>query len=91
MRTISTGMNEYKNGYFQRVSGLKTFHAWDRSPCNDVNGSDGQYFPHSDLRKKLPLYLYEEDMCRLVPLEYTENAFHKGELSFNLRLQLISY
>ncbi|CAO1370760.1 unnamed protein product [Diamesa serratosioi] len=82
VRTMSTGLDEHKNGYFQRVAGLKTFHVWDKSPCNDLNASDGFFFPHSDLKKKLPLFLYEEDMCRMVPLEYSKNNFHKGILTY---------
>ena len=88
---MSSGLDEHKNGYFQRVSGLKTFHAWDKIPCNDLDGSDGFYFPQSDLKQKLPVNLYEEDMCRMVPLEYSKNIFHKGHFRFNSILIFIYF
>ena len=82
VRTMSSGLDEHKNGYLQHVDGLKTFHEWNRSPCNDLIGSDGYYFPQLDLKRKLPVFLYEEDMCRLIPLKYSKNVFHKGILTY---------
>lgn len=47
-------------------------HYWKTDSCNKVQGSDGSSFP-PDVTRDTTLYMFNENLCRSVPLTYWHN------------------
>ncbi|XP_044764358.1 scavenger receptor class B member 1-like isoform X2 [Coccinella septempunctata] len=68
MYTGMTGMQEF--GLLDRVNGVDRLPFWEASPCNSLTASEGSFFPPRDVTKSNMIYLYDKDLCRILPMEY---------------------
>ncbi|XP_045466919.1 scavenger receptor class B member 1 isoform X2 [Harmonia axyridis] len=68
MYTGMTGMQEF--GLLDKVNGINRLPYWDTPPCNTLTASEGSFFPPRDLTKSDMIYLYDKDLCRILPLQY---------------------
>ncbi|KAL0281385.1 UNVERIFIED_CONTAM: hypothetical protein PYX00_002386 [Menopon gallinae] len=60
-----------------RFNGFSHLPHWKSEKCNRINGSDGSLFPpHID--KNTTLYVYDKDLCRLLPLRYEKQVQASG-------------
>ena len=68
--TVFTGASDItKYGLINRFNGQGALPHWKTEECNRINGSDGSIFPPHITRNDT-LYVYDKDMCRLLPLRY---------------------
>ncbi|XP_065360700.1 lysosome membrane protein 2 [Calliphora vicina] len=77
--TIKTGqddMNEF--GYIDRLNGLDHLPHWQQPPCTSIKGSEGSFFPPRDITKSDMLYVYDKDLCRVIPLQYEKGVTKDG-------------
>jgi len=49
----------------------------DGSECNSIKGSDGSLFPPF-VTKNQTFYIYNKEMCRSLPLQFSETVTHHG-------------
>lgn len=68
--TVFSGKGDIRRlNLIEKVNGVDKMHFWKTEQCNRINGSDGSLFPpHFD--RNTTLYVYEKDLCRLLPLTY---------------------
>jgi scavenger receptor class B, member 1 len=80
--TIHTGLGEdgmYKFGYLDRLNGLDKLPYWREKPCTHINASEGSFFPPRELTKSDRVYVYDKDLCRILPLQYVEPVVKDGK------------
>ncbi|PSN52678.1 hypothetical protein C0J52_06018 [Blattella germanica] len=66
--TVFTGGHDIKFfGLIDKFNGRSHLPHWKTETCNALNGSDGSIFP-PHISKDTTLYVYEKDLCRLLPL-----------------------
>lgn len=72
--TIFTGVDDItKYGIIDRYNGRTHLPHWSSESCNRLNGSDGSIFP-PHITKNTTLYVYDKDLCRLLPLEFDKEV-----------------
>lgn len=79
--TINTGLGEngmHKFGYLDRLNGLDRLPFWNENPCNNISASEGSFFPPRDITKSDIVYVYDKDLCRIMPLKYAEPVVKDG-------------
>ncbi|CAG9800444.1 unnamed protein product [Chironomus riparius] len=79
--TINTGMGEdgmHKFGYLDRLNGLDRLPHWRHKPCNNISASEGSFFPPRDITKSDRVYVYDKDLCRVIPLDYVKPVVKDG-------------
>nr|XP_022899774.1 lysosome membrane protein 2-like isoform X2 [Onthophagus taurus]XP_022899775.1 lysosome membrane protein 2-like isoform X2 [Onthophagus taurus] len=70
--TLYTGSGDIKKfGLIDNVNGISNLSHWKTDQCNALNGSDGSIFP-PHITQNTTLYLYDKDLCRLLPLKFKE-------------------
>nr|XP_022905931.1 scavenger receptor class B member 1-like isoform X2 [Onthophagus taurus] len=76
--TGETSMEEF--GYIDNVNGLRTLPYWKDAPCNNIRASEGSFFPprYFSKDKEQIYYLYDKDVCRLIPLQYRKTEAKSG-------------
>ena len=52
-------------------------HYWKTDECNKVKGTDGSSFPPG-VRKDSVLYMFNENLCRAIPLTYWQDVMDFG-------------
>lgn len=67
-------------GYIERLNGLDHFPQWHQDPCMSIKGSEGSFFPPREITKSNMLYVYDKDLCRVIPLQYQKGVRKDGEL-----------
>ncbi|KYM93838.1 Scavenger receptor class B member 1 [Cyphomyrmex costatus] len=74
--TMHTGSRGMKNfGVIDRVNGVNNRIVWDDERCDKIEGTEGNMFPpHLIHDTSKPLYIYSKDICRNVPLHFTEQV-----------------
>lgn len=78
--TIHTGHSGMeKFGYINRLNGMDTLPYWTEKPCINIAGSEGSFFPPRDLTKENTVYIYDKDLCRIIPLEYQKPVVKDGK------------
>lgn len=87
--TINTGLGEngmLKFGYLDRLNGLDRLPTWREKPCNNISASEGSFFPPRDITKSDTVYVYDKDLCRIIPLKYVEPVVKDGKhVGYDLR------
>lgn len=68
-----------KFGYIDRLNGMDQFPYWNRAPCSNIAGSEGSFFPPREYTKENAVYLYDKDLCRVIPLEYQHPVVKDGK------------
>lgn len=71
-------MDEF--GYIDRLNGLDHLPHWQQPPCTSITGSEGSFFPPRDITKADMLYVYDKDLCRVIPLQYEKGVTKDGKL-----------
>lgn len=80
--TINTGLGEngmYKFGYLDRLNGLDRLPHWREKPCNNISASEGSFFPPREISKQDTVYVYDKDLCRIIPLKYSGPVVKDGK------------
>uniref|UniRef100_A0A1B6ES61 Scavenger receptor class B member 1 n=1 Tax=Cuerna arida TaxID=1464854 RepID=A0A1B6ES61_9HEMI len=76
--TVFTGASDItKYGLVDRFNGESSLKHWTTKECNRVNGSDGSIFP-PHITKNDTIYVYDKDICRLLPLKFLEEIRTNG-------------
>lgn len=70
-----------KFGYLDRLNGLNYLPFWKEKPCKNINASEGSFFPPRDITKSDRVYVYDKDLCRVIPLQYKKPVEKDGKLS----------
>lgn len=76
--TIFTGASDItRYGLIDRFDGKRALPHYKTEECNRINGSDGSIFP-PHITKNTTLYVYDKDLCRLLPLKFLKEVETKG-------------
>lgn len=67
-------------GLITSLDGKKSLPYWNEPPCNEINASEGSFFPPRYYTKKDTVYLYDKDICRTFPLQYRESGRKHGKV-----------
>lgn len=88
--TVYTGEQDVNQiGQVEMVNGFRSMDHWNTEECNRVGGSDGNIFPMSSVSHKRPVYVYQRELCRLLPFHYTEDVeAMDGILSYRYKMPL---
>lgn len=70
-------MDEF--GYIERLNGLDYLPHWQQPPCTSITGSEGSFFPPREITKSDILYVYDKDLCRVIPLQYVKGVVKDGK------------
>uniref|UniRef100_A0A1A9W4M7 Scavenger receptor class B member 1 n=1 Tax=Glossina brevipalpis TaxID=37001 RepID=A0A1A9W4M7_9MUSC len=76
IKTGHNSMNEF--GYIDRLNGLDHLPHWKQSPCTSITGSEGSFFPPRDITNSDIVYVYDKDLCRVIPLKYSHGVKKDG-------------
>ncbi|XP_054085205.1 lysosome membrane protein 2 isoform X2 [Zeugodacus cucurbitae] len=77
--TIKTGLQGMEEfGYIDRLNGLDHLPHWHKPPCNRIAASEGSFFPPRDITKADTVYVYDKDLCRVIPLQYQRGVQKDG-------------
>uniref|UniRef100_A0A1B0CTE9 Scavenger receptor class B member 1 n=2 Tax=Lutzomyia longipalpis TaxID=7200 RepID=A0A1B0CTE9_LUTLO len=72
--TMWSGVDDItKYGIIDKYNGYSHLPHWSEERCNRLNGSDGSIFP-PHISKNTTLYVYEKDLCRLMPLSFEKEV-----------------
>lgn len=79
--TINTGHNGMeKFGYLDQLNGQPSLPFWDSEPCTNISASEGSFFPPREYTKNDMRYVYDKDLCRIIPLEFRSAVYKDGKL-----------
>lgn len=82
--TGHTGMYEF--GLLNRLNGMDKLPYWKEEPCNNIAASEGSFFPPRKYNKNNTMFVYDKDLCRVLPLEY-QGPTSKDGIAVDLWLQ----
>ena len=68
-----------KFGYLDRLNGMKELPYWNGEPCNNIFASEGSFFPPRAFTNSNVVYVYDKDLCRILPLEYVKPVTKDGK------------
>lgn len=78
--TINTGQNGMeKFGYLDHLNGMDHLPFWDSAPCTNISASEGSFFPPREFTESDMRYVYDKDLCRIIPLEYRSQVYKDGK------------
>lgn len=69
----------HKFGYLDRLNGLTQLPYWKDKPCDNISASEGSFFPPREITKADTVYVYDKDLCRIIPLKYSKPVVKDGE------------
>ncbi|XP_053683275.1 scavenger receptor class B member 1 isoform X1 [Sabethes cyaneus] len=76
--TIWSGVDDItKYGIIDKYNGKSHQTHWVTEQCNRLNGTDGSIFP-PHISKNTTLFVYEKDLCRLLPLSFEKEVVVKN-------------
>lgn len=76
--TVFTGGHDITQfGLIDKFNGHTHLPHWKTDACNRLNGSDGSIFP-PHITPDTTLYVYEKDLCRLLPLRFLREVETAG-------------
>ncbi|XP_034827962.1 scavenger receptor class B member 1 [Maniola hyperantus] len=81
VHTINTGQRLDKFGYLDKLNGLDHLPYWRDSPCNNIKASEGSFFPPPATTKDKTVYVYDKDLCRIMPFTYRKDVYKDGILT----------
>ncbi|CAH2056079.1 unnamed protein product, partial [Iphiclides podalirius] len=76
--TIYSGQKMDRFGYLDKVNGLDHLPHWKDKPCNNIRASEGSFFPPRSVTKSDTVYVYDKDLCRIMPLKYRREIYKDG-------------
>lgn len=79
--TINTGHKGMdKFGYLDQLNGQPELPFWSEQPCTNISASEGSFFPPREYTEDSRRYVYDKDLCRIIPLDYKDTVFKDGKL-----------
>lgn len=76
---MHSGMNGMdKFGYLDRINGLDHLPFWSDEPCTNIVASEGSFFPPRVFTNSNVVYIYDKDLCRVLPLQYVRPVEKDG-------------
>jgi hypothetical protein len=73
--TIYTGQDDIERvGVMALYNGQPRLDYWSGEECNRIDGTDGTIFPPHLVNRNSKIYVFTGDMCRRLPLVYTEDV-----------------
>ncbi|XP_072948437.1 scavenger receptor class B member 1 [Epargyreus clarus] len=79
--TIYAGQSMERFGYLDKINGLDHLPYWKNRPCNNIRASEGSFFPPRSITKENIVYVYDKDLCRILPLKYRKDVYKDGILA----------
>ncbi|KAF2883476.1 hypothetical protein ILUMI_22693 [Ignelater luminosus] len=76
LNTGYTGMDKF--GLLDKLNGKDKLPYWPEKPCNDIQASEGSFFPPRHFTKSDIVHLYDKDLCRSFPLQYRGPTTKQG-------------
>ncbi|CAK1546487.1 unnamed protein product [Leptosia nina] len=76
--TIYAGQDMKKFGYLDKINGLDHLPHWKDKPCNNIRASEGSFFPPRAVTNEDMVYIYDKDLCRILPMKYRKDALKWG-------------
>lgn len=73
-------------GYIDRLNGLDYLNHWSEEPCTRIAASEGSFFPPRDITKSDIVYVYDKDLCRVIPLQYNKRVEKDGKHKNNIEI-----
>lgn len=67
-----------KFGYLDQLNGMDHLPFWDSEPCTNISASEGSFFPPREFTESNIRYVYDKDLCRIIPLEYRAQVYKDG-------------
>lgn len=67
-----------KFGYLNRLNGMDHLPFWQDAPCTNINASEGSFFPPRVYTNSDTVYVYDKDLCRVIPLQYQRSMAKDG-------------
>lgn len=67
-----------KFGYLDQLNGMDHLPFWDSEPCTNISASEGSFFPPREFTESNMRYVYDKDLCRIIPLEYRAQVYKDG-------------
>lgn len=77
MNTGHSGMDKF--GYLDRINGLDRLPYWSNDPCNNIFASEGSFFPPRAFTNSNVVFVYDKDLCRILPLQYVKPVEKDGK------------
>lgn len=81
-----------KFGYLDRLNGLNHLPYWKEKPCTNILASEGSFFPPRAYTNSNIVYIYDKDLCRILPLHYVRPVEKDGKLKYekkkNYKIQI---
>ncbi|XP_017779230.1 PREDICTED: scavenger receptor class B member 1 isoform X2 [Nicrophorus vespilloides] len=74
--TGETGMQEF--GLMEKMNGEDRLPFWEDSPCSNLKGSEGSFFPPRHFTKEDVIHVFDKDICRILPLRYRHSEIKHG-------------
>lgn len=72
--TVFSGVDDItKYNVIDQFNGRSHLPHWTEERCNRLNGTDGSIFP-PHITKNTTLYVFEKDLCRLLPLSFEKEV-----------------
>lgn len=68
-----------KFGYLDQLNGMDSLPFWDSEPCTNITASEGSFFPPREYTNTDMRYVYDKDLCRIIPLEFRNNIYKDGK------------
>ncbi|XP_047513560.1 scavenger receptor class B member 1 [Pieris napi] len=76
--TIYAGQDMKKFGYLDKINGLDHLPHWKEKPCTNIRASEGSFFPPRSVTKEDIVYIYDKDLCRILPMKYRKDTYKDG-------------
>lgn len=73
-----------KFGYLDQLNGMNQLPFWDSEPCTNITASEGSFFPPREYTNDDMRYVYDKDLCRIIPLEFRSTVYKDGKFTLLL-------
>lgn len=67
-----------KFGYLDQLNGKNKLPFWSDEPCTNISASEGSFFPPREYTDTEMRYVYDKDLCRIIPLEFQGSVYKDG-------------
>lgn len=75
-----------KFGYLDQLNGQDQLPFWDSEPCTNITASEGSFFPPREYTNNDMRYVYDKDLCRIIPLEFRSTVYKDGKCKLQITL-----
>lgn len=68
-----------KFGYLDQLNGMDHLPFWGEEPCTNISASEGSFFPPREFTESDIRYVYDKDLCRIIPLAFKGEVYKDGK------------